>query len=83
MKITILNAIIFWGGLAIWYVWDSKKPTLEDESWYSLWLDPIFWGVFIFLQLINWVLRKIFHKQVAVEVNKVSKTLEKVAKSTE
>jgi|GEM_PF-6958418 hypothetical protein len=81
MKITILNAIIWWGGIFCYFVWDPSQPKPE-ESWYSIFFDPILWGVVIFLQLINWVIRKIFHKQVAVESNNAAKALEKVANST-
>ena len=40
------------------------------------------WGVIVSVYLINWVLKKIFHKQVAVESNNAAKALEKVANST-
>ena len=40
------------------------------------------WGVIVSVYLINWVLKKIFHKQAAKEENKISKAFEKVSNST-
>ena len=74
--------IIQWGGYLSYGYWYNNRPEAESESWYSIIIEPMTWGVIVSVYLINWVLKKIFHKQAAKEENKISKAFEKVSNST-
>jgi len=55
---TIINSIIWWGGLIAYFVWyDSANP---EAGFFSCFVTSTFWILVVVLSLIQWIIKKIF-----------------------
>ena len=58
MITSIINSIIWWGGLIAYFVWyDLEYP---EAGFFSCFVTYTFWIFVVVLSLVQWIIKKIF-----------------------